>query len=256
LREYTVKQLAELSGVSVRALHHYDEIGLLKPARTGFNGYRYYGRSELLRLQQILFHRELGFSLDEIKKVLDAPDFDQATALRMHRQKLEDEVQRYKRLIKTINGSLSHLEGGRPMEEKAFYKNLDPEKWAARDQWAIERYGPAAEAGIKRRSEVMGAWTQAEYDRNSAGFQAVWSDFTLAFSEELSVDCARVRDISGQLLRLLGEMSGSPLSAARFLAVADVYAESPHTRSHLEARAAGLTNYVVGAMRAYAKHML
>jgi hypothetical protein len=57
---HTVKQVAKLSGVSVRALHHYDEIGLLKPASVGANGYRYYGREELLRLQQILFHRELG----------------------------------------------------------------------------------------------------------------------------------------------------------------------------------------------------
>ena len=60
MKTMTVKQLAKLSGVSVRSLHHYDEIGLLKPAFTGHNRYRYYGREEMLRLQQILLHRESG----------------------------------------------------------------------------------------------------------------------------------------------------------------------------------------------------
>ena len=71
MRGHTVKQVARVPGVSVRTLHHYDEVGLLKPASVGENGYRYYGREELLRLQQILFHRELGFSLEEIGRLLD-----------------------------------------------------------------------------------------------------------------------------------------------------------------------------------------
>ena len=89
---YTVKQVAELSGVSIRALHHYDEIGLLKSAYVGTNGYRYYGRDELLRLQQILFHRELGFPLEEIRRVLSAVDFDRVAALRAHRARLMEEI--------------------------------------------------------------------------------------------------------------------------------------------------------------------
>ena len=85
---YTVKQVAKLSGVSVRALHHYDEIGLLKPAHIGTNRYRYYGEEELLRLQQILIHRELDIPLAEIAEVLDAPDFDRLATLRVQREKL------------------------------------------------------------------------------------------------------------------------------------------------------------------------
>jgi DNA-binding transcriptional MerR regulator len=76
MQRYTVKQLAKLSGVSIRTLHHYDQIGLLKPARLGNNRYRYYEEPEVLRLQQILFHRELGFSLQEIAALLDRPGFD------------------------------------------------------------------------------------------------------------------------------------------------------------------------------------
>src|SRR5438105_14624569 len=99
VRGLTVSEVAKLSGVSVRTLHHYDEIGLLKPDSVGANGYRYYGRDELLRLQQILFHRELGFPLEEIAKVLDAPGFDRAAALRAHRDKLQAERRRYGQLV-------------------------------------------------------------------------------------------------------------------------------------------------------------
>jgi MerR family transcriptional regulator, thiopeptide resistance regulator len=82
---YTVRQLARLSGVSVRTLHHYDEIGLLKPAFIGENRYRYYGREELLRLQDILFHRELGVPLQEIGRLLGRERRDRVEILSQHR---------------------------------------------------------------------------------------------------------------------------------------------------------------------------
>ena len=102
---YTVKQLAALSGVSVRTLHHYDEIGLLKPERAGANGYRYYGRDQLLRLQQVLFHRELGLLLDEIARLLDAPGFDRTLALKAQKAKLLADAKRYRRLVRTMRPS-------------------------------------------------------------------------------------------------------------------------------------------------------
>jgi DNA-binding transcriptional MerR regulator len=255
LQEYTVKQLAELSGVSIRSLHYYDEIGLLKPAHVGANGYRYYRREELLRLQQILFHRELGVSLDEIKKILDAPDFDRASALRAHRRKLGEEMQRYQRLIQTIDETLVELKGGKSMNERAFYKGLDPEKWAASDQWAIDRFGPAAAAGIKRRNDAMSTWTQADYDRRSGEFQALWSEFAKAFSQGLTADSDPVRVITRRLHGLLGQTSPGPISKESFCAVATVYAESSFLRSGLETMAAGLTDYVVSAMRAFVEDL-
>src|ERR1700746_3216572 len=100
---YTVKALAKLSGVSVRTLHHYDQIGLLKPACVGANGYRYYGREEMLRLQQILFHRELEFPLEAIAAVLARPDFDRMEALRRHRETLAAKADRYRKLLKTLD---------------------------------------------------------------------------------------------------------------------------------------------------------
>ncbi|WP_204274313.1 MerR family transcriptional regulator, partial [Klebsiella aerogenes] len=85
----------------VRTLHHYDAIGLLKPAHVGANGYRYYGRTELLKLQQILFYRELGLPLGEIRAILDDPAFDSIAALRGHRVALAARVERYGDLIRT-----------------------------------------------------------------------------------------------------------------------------------------------------------
>ena len=100
MSNYTVKQLARLSGVSVRTLHHYDEIGLLKPAFLGENRYRYYGREELLRLQDILFHRELGVPLQEIGKLLDATGATGWRSSREHREMLAERIERSRQLLR------------------------------------------------------------------------------------------------------------------------------------------------------------
>ncbi|HEX7975780.1 MAG TPA: MerR family transcriptional regulator [Anaerolineales bacterium] len=96
---YTVKQLSGLAGVSARTLHYYDEIGLLHPEQVGQNGYRYYGEGSLLRLQQILFYKELDLSLQEIREILDQPDFDLVRALESHRTALQRRQRRLDRLI-------------------------------------------------------------------------------------------------------------------------------------------------------------
>lgn len=89
MMEYTIKKMASLSGVSARTLRYYDEIGLLQPARINSSGYRIYGQAEVNRLQQILFYRELDLKLDEIKEILEQPDFNVEQALYEHQQKFE-----------------------------------------------------------------------------------------------------------------------------------------------------------------------
>jgi DNA-binding transcriptional MerR regulator len=106
---YTVKQVAAVSGVTVRTLHFYDEMALLKPAYTRANGYRIYEEPQLLMLQQILFYRELGFELKRIKEILCQPQFEKIAALKSHRQVLEKNVARTRTLIETIDKTLSHL---------------------------------------------------------------------------------------------------------------------------------------------------
>src|SRR5664279_5068738 len=106
--DLTVKRLSKLAGVSVRTLHFYDQIGLLRPGRVGANGYRYYNQAALLRLQQILFYKELGLSLDEIAEVLDRPGFDVAAALADHRRALQERVGRLERLIETVDQTIAY----------------------------------------------------------------------------------------------------------------------------------------------------
>src|SRR3954469_1449830 len=98
---FTVKQLASMSGVSVRTLHFYDETGLLKPAYVGANGYRFYEEPQLLTLQQILFYRELGFELKQIRQILGRADFEKIAALQAHRKVLQKNLGRMRQLIET-----------------------------------------------------------------------------------------------------------------------------------------------------------
>src|SRR6185369_13564894 len=106
---YTVKQVAEMSGVSVRTLHFYDETSLLKPAFVGANGYRFYEEAQLLVLQQILFYRELGIELKQIKAILGREGFEKIEALQSHRQVMEEKLARTRSLIETIDKTIAHL---------------------------------------------------------------------------------------------------------------------------------------------------
>src|SRR6266852_4949617 len=115
---YTVKQVAAMSGVSVRTLHFYDESGLLKPAYHGANGYRFYEEAQLLILQQILFYRELGFELKQIKRVLGRSDFDKVAALESHRKVLRKNLTRTRQLIVTIDKTIEHLKGNKKMKSE------------------------------------------------------------------------------------------------------------------------------------------
>ena len=118
---YTVKQVAAMSGVSVRALHFYDETGLLNPAYVGANGYRFYEEPQLLTLQQVLFYRELGFELKRIKQILGRADFEKLDALQSHRKVLEKDLARTRRLIETIEKTIQHLKGKKKMKSKEMF---------------------------------------------------------------------------------------------------------------------------------------
>lgn len=122
---YTVKKLSALSGVTVRTLHYYEEEGLLKPAYYGSNGYRYYEESELLQLQQILFFKELGFTIKQIKKVVGRGDFDQLSALLSHRKSLNQEWEKIGRLLKTIDKTIKHLRGKKKMKDQEIFDGFN-----------------------------------------------------------------------------------------------------------------------------------
>jgi DNA-binding transcriptional MerR regulator len=118
---YTVNQVAEMSGISVRTLHFYDEMGLLKPAYQGANNYRFYEEPQLLTLQQILFYRELGFELKQIKEILGRADFEIVAALESHRQVLETKLIRTHQLIETVDKTIQHLKGTKKMKTEEMF---------------------------------------------------------------------------------------------------------------------------------------
>jgi DNA-binding transcriptional MerR regulator len=136
------QQLARLAGVSVRTLHHYDRIGLLRPPARTPARYRRYGAAEVQRLQQILFYKELGFALEEIRDLLDDPDFDLLMALRRHRQALRARHARLGTLLATLDQTISHLKGTRPMlTNEELYAGFPNDQAEAYRREVVAKYG-------------------------------------------------------------------------------------------------------------------
>nr|WP_293483100.1 MerR family transcriptional regulator [Phenylobacterium sp.] len=253
---YTVKQVAKLSGVSVRTLHHYDAIGLLKPAGVRANGYREYGRDELLRLQQILFHRELGFPLEQIRRVLDAPGFDRVAALKAHRARLDAEAKRYRRLLRTIDDTLAALEGAKTMNETAMYRGFDPEEQAKQEAWLVDRYGPGVQASIDAVKARQKSWTQADFDDAQAEIAEIEADFRQALAEALPAGSQVVQALTRRHCAWIAKSWPMPVSRVAYENLAALYGEHPDFRARYEAQAEGLTNYLQSAMRVFAEREL
>lgn len=122
--EYTIQKLARLAGVSTRTLRYYDEIELLKPARINSSGYRIYGQAEVDLLQQILFYRELGISLEQIKAIITSPSFNSALALKQHREQLLDRRRQLDVLIGNVDKTIAMHEGRISMTDKEKFEGF------------------------------------------------------------------------------------------------------------------------------------
>jgi DNA-binding transcriptional MerR regulator len=134
---YTIKEIADLAGITTRTLRYYDEIGLLSPATIGTNGYRLYDHRSLLRLQQIMFFRELDIPLNEIQKIINQPNFDVKAALVKHRKSLQGKRFRVEALIETLDQTIATLEGEWIMSDKEFFSGFNELKYEeeARQRW-------------------------------------------------------------------------------------------------------------------------
>jgi DNA-binding transcriptional MerR regulator len=165
---YTVKKVAAMSGVSVRTLHFYDETGLLKPARLGANGYRFYEEPQLLTLQQILFYRELGFELKQIKRILGRADFEKVTALRSHRKVLQKNLARTRELIETIDKTIQHLKGVKKMKSKEMFAGFSVAAGEDRFDEQIKLGGEPVDCKVSAR-DTNGAMCVFEWTGGSGG---------------------------------------------------------------------------------------
>lgn len=125
--EYTIQKLAKLAGISTRTLRYYDEIGLLRPARVNASGYRIYGTKEVDALQQILFYKEMGLELGQIKEAVHKPDFDNLTTLREHLKRLEEKRHQIDLLIANVTKTIGKEEGRNQMSDKEKFEGFKKE---------------------------------------------------------------------------------------------------------------------------------
>ncbi len=252
MTRYTVRQLADLARVSVRTLHHYDDIDLLKPAFIGNNGYRYYEPAQLYRLQHILMYREFGLALDEIKTLVDAPDFDIANALKRHRERLVERLQQDQELIRVIDDTLARIGGGMTMDDTKLYNWNSPEKQAEYEAWMVERYGPQAEQWLaqsrKRFDALDDAGRQAAMDR----LKVIEGDLVEAFRRGLAVDSTALTPVLDRHREWVGYMWNQDCPPGAYGHLADTYREHPDFVARFDALAAGFAQWLPAAMKAYA----
>ncbi|EEM03389.1 Transcriptional activator tipA [Bacillus pseudomycoides] len=171
-----VKEVADLVGISVRTLHHYDEIGLLTPDETTESGYRLYSNENLETLQQILFFKELGFSLKNIKEIIMSPSFDREEALQLHKKMLLEKRARLDKVIATIDKTIKHTKGEIQMTNKEKFEGFDfsqnPYEQEARERWGDEAVDKANKtaAGMpkEKQEEFNGIYRKLATLRNGA----------------------------------------------------------------------------------------
>jgi len=192
---YTVKQVAAMSGVSVRALHFYDEVGLLTPAYLGSNGYRFYEEPQLLRLQQILFYRELGIELKQIERILNRADFEKIAALESHRKLLQKKAARTRQLIATIDKTIEHLKGRTKMKSEEIFAGFDPEQQAKHEQYLVERYGDGMKTSIAQSKAKVKDWTTAKWQEAGNEFNGICQELVAAMKRQRPAASTEVQSI-------------------------------------------------------------
>ena len=222
----TVGDLSRIAGVSVRTLHHYDEIGLVRPSGRSQAGYRLYTERDLARLQQALFFRELGFKLEHIVTMLDDPAFDRKKALVAQRAMFEERIDRARAALELIDKTVRSLEGGKAMKsDEMFSSGFDH---ATYEKEAEERWGKTdAHAESKRRTS---RYTKEDWAKIEEESTAIVLEFARAAEEGIDPTDARAMHAG------LGQM----------------YVDDPRFSANYERHRAGLAQYVCDAIRANA----
>ncbi len=249
---YTVRQLAKLAGVTVRTLHHYDQIGLLRPGARTAAGYRLYGELDVLRLQQILLFREMDVPLDQIREILDDPQFDLVQALRGHRQTLQARAARLETLLHTIDKTIAELissEDTTMLTVEELYEGFskeDAERYRreARENWGEER----VEASEQRARMMTKAQWQAVGQQGEAATQLMAS-----LMDHDPTDPA-VQAAIAQHHAWVEHFY--PVPADMYRGLGQMYVEHPEFRAFYEKYRPGLADFMQAAMAHYADTVL
>jgi len=250
---HRVGQVADMAGLSVRTLHHYDAIGLLKPTHIGENGYRYYDRDALLRLQQILIHRELGIPLGEIGAILDDPGFDRLAALQDQRKRVEREAERYAEMLRTIDRTIADITEKRAMNEADLYSGIvDPNKQAEYEAWLVETYGPDMAKSIEASKQSMKDWTDADMAGAMAELKTIEEGLAQAMRDGVGADDAQLDALLERHRAWVGKMWDKPCAAPAYAGLADMYLSHPDFVARYESVAPGFSQFLPKAMKAWA----
>ena len=176
----------------MRTLHYYDSIGLLTPPQVGKNGYRYYDDPSLLRLQQILFYREIGLELNQIQDILDSPNFDLLLALQSHRTVLREKIARLEALVNTVDTTIMHLAGEIKMSDKKMFQAFSEDKQKDYERRARLQYGPEkVNESVKRWK----SYTEAEKAKVFQEGNAIYSDLIAAIDAGQAPESVEVQTI-------------------------------------------------------------
>lgn len=251
MKRHTVKQVAKLSGVTVRTLHHYDKIGLLKPAFIGENRYRYYTDEELLRLQQILFYREFGIPLTQIGVLLDQPDFDHVATLQEHKLRLETEAKRYRQLIRTIDRTITRLKGERVMKNTDLYKGFSPHKQEEYENWLIENNGEEVRGNIEKSKKQVSAMSASEKDQNMTELAEVEQSLAEQFRQGTSSSSLTLEPLLVRHREWVATMWGRPCSPQAYAGLVDMYLSHPDFEKRYELIETGFNAFLTSAMKTY-----
>jgi DNA-binding transcriptional MerR regulator len=241
---FTVKQLSKLAGVTPRTLHHYDDIGLLKPSRIGDNGYRYYEDEALLKLQQIMFYRELDFPLDDIRKIMGRRDFDVLKALESHKESLSKQMERTKRLLVTVDNTIHHIKGEKLMSQKGLFEGFSEEEQERYAQEAEKMYNPET---VRASNKKWKSYSDAEKKRILADGKAVYTDLASAMPKG-----SASKEVQAVIARWHKHMQyfWSP-NDEQLLGLTDLYNNDPRFRANYEKVAPNLSEFMREAVKVY-----
>ncbi|WP_040213090.1 MerR family transcriptional regulator [Clostridium polynesiense] len=250
--EYTVQQLGNLAGISTRTLRYYHEIGILKPARINSSGYRIYGEKEVDKLQQILFYRELGVGLEDIKKIVDSPDFNALAALKEHQYKLLDKRKQLDLLIENVNKTIALSEGRIKMSNKekfqGFKDKLIKENEDKYGEEIREKYG---EKTISQSNKRFKNLTEEQYNKmeaiNEELFKILKEAYTTGNPEGTLAQ--KAADLHRQWL----SFTWPSYSKEAHAGLAQMYVDDPRFTAYYDKEQPGLAKFLRDAVFVYTK---
>jgi MerR family transcriptional regulator, thiopeptide resistance regulator len=248
-RGLTVGRVAELAGVSVRTLHHYDEIGLLSPGDRSPVGYRRYREQDLERLQQVLFYRELGFSLEQIATILDDPQADAGAHLRRQHRLLVRRIERLQAMVVAVEYALEAQQVGislTPEERLEVFGEDDPEQYA---EEAEQRWGHTE--AYRQSQQRAGSYTKEDWKQIGAEADAVTRGLAELFTAGVPAGSPQAMDLAEQHRRHISRWFYD-CSYEIHRGLGEMYVADPRFTQHYEKYAPGLAPFVRDAFAANA----